>query len=101
MVVLLLCGQRLSADDLYRNRLDISFNDDAGQMRRRYQHIVFPAHHDASCDSEHRQWDGGHEVGAGCLLDAKRLPWRELQAQRESNPRRFRTLMQQEDVDPA
>jgi hypothetical protein len=35
------------------------------------------------------------------LLDAERLPWRELQAQRESNPRRFRTLMQQEDVDPA
>jgi hypothetical protein len=57
---LLLCGQRLSADDLYRNRLDISFNDDAGQMRRRYPHIVSPAHHDASCDGEHRQWDGGH-----------------------------------------
>jgi hypothetical protein len=98
---LLLVGQRLGADDLYRNRLDVSFNDDAGQTRRRYQHIVFPAHVDASCDGEHRQWDGGQEPGAGCLLDAERLNWRELQVQRESNPRRFRTLMQQEDVDPA
>jgi hypothetical protein len=95
---LLLVGQRLSADDLYRNRLDVTYADDGGQTRRRYQHIVFPAHHDVTCDGQHRQWDGASD---GCLLDDERLPWRELQAQRESNPRRFRTLMQQEDVDPA
>jgi len=95
---LLLVGQRLGPDDLYRNRLNVTYTDDAGQTRRRYHHIVFPAHHDLTCDGGHRQWDGGSD---GCLLDAERLPWRELQAQRESNPRRFRTLMQQEDVDPA
>jgi hypothetical protein len=49
-------------------------------------------------NGSHRQWDA---AGDGCLLDAERLSWTELQAERASNPRKFRLVYQQEDVDPA
>jgi len=94
----LLVGQRLGPDDLYRNRLEVSYVDDSGAPRRKYEHIVYPAHIEAACDGTHRQWDG---LSDGCLLDEHRLPWRELQAERQSNPRKFRMIFQQEDVDPA
>jgi hypothetical protein len=92
----LLVGQRLGPDDLYRNRLDVTSLDDDGEQRRKYAHIVWPAHDEATCDGTHRQ------VGdrGGCLLDAQRLPWAELQAQAQSSPRKFRVLYQQLDVDP-
>jgi hypothetical protein len=94
----LLVGQRLGPDDLYRNRLDVSFTDTDNIDKRKYQHIVYPAHDDQSCDGEHRQKD---DAGAGCLLDQVRLPWRELSAHLQANPRKYRMLYQQEDVDPA
>jgi hypothetical protein len=100
--VLLLVGQRIGPDDLYRNRLDVKYIDESGATHRKYSHIVYPAHDDERCDSAeggaHRQWDGAED---GCLLDDVRLPWRELQAEREANPRKYRLMMQQEDVDPA
>lgn len=95
---LLLVGQRLAPDDLYRNRLDVTYADDAGHPRRRYWQIRYPAHNEATCDGEHRAWDARRE---GCLLDPERLSWTELQAERASNPRKFRLVFQQEDVDPA
>jgi hypothetical protein len=93
----LLVGQRLGPDDLYRNRLDVKYTNPDGGTIRKYAHIVYPAHRDAICDGDHRQADGVD----GCLLDTERLPWRELEAERESNPRKFRLVYQQEDVDPA
>jgi hypothetical protein len=100
---LLLVGQRLGGDDLYRSRLDVNYIDDEGAPRRKYERIMYPAHNDATCSSGddwrgHVQWDGAEQ---GCLLDAERLPWAELQAERASNPRKFKIIMQQEDVDPA
>jgi hypothetical protein len=99
----LLVGQRLGPADLYRNRLDVKYEDEAGVIHRKYEHIVYPAHRDETCDADqdggsHRQWDGESD---GCLLDAVRLPWKELEANREANPRKFRLVYQQEDVDPA
>lgn len=100
---LLLVGQRLGPDDLYRSRLDVSYADDDGVARRKYTHVKYPAHHEATCDvalpnGSHRQWDARED---GCLLDAERLPWSELQAERSSNARKFRLVYQQENVDPA
>jgi len=96
--VLLLVGQRLGPDDLFRDRLDVSWVDASGDHRRKYTHIVYPAHRDESCDGEHRQWDGGQD---GCLLDSIRLPMSKLEMEQQSNPRKFRFLYQQEDIDPA
>jgi hypothetical protein len=100
---LLLVGQRLGPDDLYRSRLDVAYSDDAEVAHRKYANVRYPAHHEPTCEAEvpngsHRQWDAD---GDGCLLDAERLSWTELQAERASNPRKFRLVYQQEDVDPA
>jgi hypothetical protein len=99
---LALVGQRMGPADLYRDRLDMTYTDDDDVRHRKYQSVRFPAHHDDLCDANaggsHRQWDG---VADGCLLDALRLPWRELQAEQQANQRRYRLLYQQQDVDPA
>jgi hypothetical protein len=77
----------------------VKYTDEEGTTRRKYQQIVYPAHREALCNGvTHRQWNGR---GGGCLLDEVRLPWRELQAERQSNPRKYRLVFQQEDVDPA
>jgi hypothetical protein len=94
----LLVGQRLGPDDLYRNRLDVKYIDESGDECRKYAHIRYPAHHEPTCDGRHRQWD---LRGDGCLLDELRLPWRELETERQSDPRKFRMIFQQEDVDPS
>jgi hypothetical protein len=95
----LLVGQRLGPLDLHRKRLDKSFVDDDGNVHQKYFHIIYPAHNEATCDADaggtHRQWDAHLD---GCLLDAERLSWREIQKIRaEQN---FRTVYQQEDTDP-
>lgn len=90
-------GQRLSPLDLYRHNLNKKFERD-GEMIRKYDHIVYPAHHEATCDGDHRQWDP--KTGDGCLLDAQRLPWKGDLETRQSDPR-YRTVYQQEDADPA
>lgn len=98
--VMLLVGQRLGPDDLYRDRLDVQYLDEDGQEQRKYHHIVYPAHHEATCDGNHRQWDAKSN-GDGCLLDAIRLPWKELSVESQTQPRRFNMIYQQEDVDDA
>ena len=90
-----LIGQRIGPNDLFRDRLDKTFEDDDGEVRRKYVQIVFPAHNEATCDGEHRQWDTEHD---GCLLDEKRLSWREITKVRRSPV--YRTVYQQEDSDP-
>lgn len=93
-----LVGQRLGNLDLHKNRLDAVWIDEGGETRRKYEHIVYPAHFDDLCDGDHRQWDGTREHGHGCLLDEVRLPWRELvQRQSQSN---YQTVYQQKDADP-
>jgi len=93
-----LIGQRIGPNDLFRNRLNQTYEDESGETRHKYVHIVFPAHHEPTCDGDHRQWDA-EPMGDGCLLDERRLPWREiLKVQRTSV---FRTVYQQEDSDPA
>ena len=93
--VLVLVGQRLSALDLHAKRLQAVRKDGD----RLYKHIVYPAHHDALCDGNHRQWDGVYELGHGCLTDSYRLPLADWEA--VAGDRDYRTVFQQEDVDPS
>jgi hypothetical protein len=93
-----LVGQRFGPLDLFRNRLDQVWVDDDGKEHRKYHHIKYPAHFDEFCDGQHRQWDGIHAPGHGCLLDAHRLPWRDL-LQKMADPN-YKTVYQQEDTDP-
>lgn len=91
-----LIGQRLSPLDLHRNRLDAVELDDDGVPHKKYHHIVYPAHRDAECDGDHRQWDP--EEGTGCLTDAWRLSRRDWMSARAKE--NYRTVYQQEDADP-
>lgn len=76
--------QRISTLDQSEAALEAVWTDDAGESHKLYDHIVYPAHNDATCDNDHRQWDPSEDDG--CLLDAKRLPWRDiLKAQSKEN----------------
>jgi hypothetical protein len=78
---LVLVGQRLASEDLYGDVLARTWDpDDDGDAVPVYAHFAYPAHHEPTCDADsggnHRQWDLKAD---GCLLDARRLPWRKLQ----------------------
>jgi len=111
--VMVLQGQRLHANDLYRYCLDKrqqTYDDDgeiveAAGDTPTYRHIVYKAHHDEVCNGDHgknaKPYDPGDPLSGGCLLDPWRMPWRFLQAKRANNTDRFLVLYQQQDVDPA
>lgn len=90
----------LGRDDL---RL-LSGDDGIRGYRPKYHHIVYPAHFEDRCVNLHGTTDPPADPvngGPGCLLDPKRLPWRELLGHQAQNPTKFRVLYQQEDVDEA
>ena len=102
--LLLLQGQRMGADDLYRYTLDKRVIPDEdehvpeGGWPRKYHHIVFKAHYEDRCEGLHDKTSPYYPEG--CLLDPRRLSWRELR-QEMSNPRHnFAVIYQQEDSDP-
>ena len=90
--LLLLQGQRIQHDDLYRYCLDKKTLDE----QVKYRHIVFKAHDEDICT-------GSHELvepwPAGCLLDPHRMPWKHLETLKHNNPRSFQVMYQQEDGD--
>lgn len=91
--LLLVQGQRIQHDDLYRYCLDKKKLDETPK----YRHIVYPAHDESKCQQEH-----GPEAQPwpeGCLLDPWRLPWKELETVRHNNPRNFEVLYQQNEGD--
>jgi hypothetical protein len=87
--LLVLQGQRLGAWDLYRYCADkaggeeeAEDDDAAGRM---YHHMVWKGHYDDRC-----QGDATHRLTAppypeGCLLDPRRLTWREINHIRRSD----------------
>lgn len=91
--LLLLQGQRILADDLYRHALDKRRPDDTPK----YRHVVFKAHDDDLCKGEHG--DTAKPWPDGCLLDTHRLPWDFLQTIKHNNARAFQVMYQQEDGD--
>jgi hypothetical protein len=90
--LLLLQGQRIAHDDLYRYCLDKKTLDE----QRKYRHVVFKAHDEDLCTGSHtdiKPWPDG------CLLDPHRLPWKDLETIKHNNPRTFSVMYQQEDGD--
>lgn len=124
--LLILQGQRLHAEDLYRFCLDmqVTYDDldehlvDIGEevlpTESKYFHIVYKAHYEDRCQTglsgtgetvfiSHRRnakpYDP-HDPESGCLLDPVRLPMRELKAVMDQPLTNYRVVYQQEDVDP-
>jgi len=104
--LLILQGQRISSDDLYRYALDMSapyeddeVEDEALRQGKKYHHIIFKAHYEELCTENH-----GKEAKAypeGCLLSPGRLPWKKIQTLKENRGERFEVIYQQQDTDPS
>ena len=107
--VLLLVGQRLGSDDLYRFALDMTdvvLDEDgvevdvpADEQPRKYRHIIYRAHYEDLCDGKHPKGMGAWPNG--CLLDPHRLPWRDLVRVQRNGLDSYLVVYQQEDTDPA
>jgi hypothetical protein len=101
--LLILQGQRMSADDLYRHALDMKSGDteeiDEADTPPKYHHIIYRAHYEDRCTSDHTR--EALPYPEGCLLDPQRLPWRELKTLQTNRAERFLVLYQQEDLDPS
>ena len=109
-------GQRLRHNDLYRYCLDKrraadpdTEDEDAadGEFVPKYHHVVYRAHDDGRCRGLHKRTDPpqnpavpADDPRAGCLLDPRRIPWREVRTLMEEDPDTFRVVYQQEDLDP-
>lgn len=87
---LLLQGQRIGHDDLYRYALDMKNMDD----EPKYRHIIYRAHDEDLCSGNH---DDVKPWPEGCLLDPYRLPWKVLETVRRNSPRVFDVQYQQND----
>lgn len=89
--LLLLQGQRMWSDDLYRFCLDMKTIDD----EPKYQHIVYKAHDDERCTGEHpaglKAWPDS------CLLDPHRLPYKFIENVRKTSERVYAVQYQQTD----
>jgi len=90
--MILLQGQRIAHDDLYRYCLDKRTLDE----QHKYRHIVFKAHDEDLCTGDHSVVEAWPK---GCLLDPHRLPWRHLETLKHNNPRSFEVMYQQQDGD--
>ena len=89
--LLLLQGQRIAPDDLYKHCL----NKKTPDQTPKYAHVKFPAHDDAKCQGEHGK--DAQPWPQGCLLDPYRLPFDFLEGVKHPNPRAFEITYQQED----
>ena len=109
--LLVLQGQRMASDDIYRYALDKEavldedddFEDDTPDGLRldgkRYHHLVYKSHYDDRCDKQHKV--SSEPWPDGCLLYPRRLNWRKLSHIQQQTPDRFAILYQQEDAEPA
>lgn len=105
--LLVLQGQRLGGDDLYRHVLDkralpddIDDLDETSQSEwpPMYKHIVFKAHYQDKCKGKATHKRSSAPWPDGCLLVPTRISWADLQKERLNNPKVFETSYQQEDI---
>lgn len=90
---LVLQGQRISPQDLYRYALDKKKIDESPK----YRHVVYKAHYEDLCTGSHENLEPWPK---SCLLDPHRLPWTgHLETLHHNNPRGFALIYQQEDGD--
>lgn len=102
--LLVLNGQRMAGEDLYRYCLDQKAaigddDDEEADPPPKYQHVVYKAHYDELCTGSHPHTAPPYPKG--CLLDPKRLRWRDINQLRQNKRAMFEVLYQQEDTDPA
>jgi hypothetical protein len=90
-----LVGQRLGPEDLYGHNLRKKNELGTGP---KYHHIKHRAHYEDRCKGEHAL--EAPYYPQGCLLDPRRVPWKELAAEMENDEMAFQIIYQQEDVDP-
>lgn len=115
-------GQRLRHNDLYRYNLDklrardeeaLEELDDEDVTEEdfvaKYHHIIYKAHDEGVCQGLHKRadpaWLPGHrrteDEPGGCLLEPRRVPWRDLKTLMETHPDVYQVVYQQEDLDPS
>lgn len=112
--LLVLQGQRLRSDDIYRHCLDKTLATDEIDMReddqatRMYHHIVYKAHYDEVCRATENPsvhstdavpYNPDDPKAGGCQLDPKRVTTRKRRAAIQQG--NYQTVYQQEDADPA
>jgi hypothetical protein len=109
--MLALIGQRLAPDDLYRFALDMTqpieedevldtlTDEEIAKLRhdKKYKHLKYKAHYEEHCDVENHK-RGSEAYPKGCLLDPRRLPWREISNLMSNRGERFSVVYQQEDI---
>ena len=111
-----LVGQRLAADDLYRYALDMNqpdlededdydvavaeeaLDESGDRSNKKYKHVKFKAHYEELCQGKETHKKGAPAYPDGCLLDPRRLPWRDLAAVQANRHKNFRVVYQQEDI---
>lgn len=119
--LLLLQGQRLGAEDLYRFCLDMKsgyteldehlfeLGEEELPTENKYFHIKYKAHYEEHCQAEehpemHRMKAPAYlpedPDSGGCLLEPARLPWRELKSIMEQPLTNFEVVYQQGDTTP-
>jgi hypothetical protein len=104
--LLLLQGQRLGPFDLYKycrdkylsDEDDEDFEPEANERRPLYHHIVFKAHYPERCQGQHKETAPAYPEG--CLLDPRRLTWKEIATTKHNNPTTYSVVFQQEDTSP-
>ncbi len=106
--LLILQGQRFSSDDLYRYCLDKEVGEDVdfetGELidrSNKYHSILYRAHYEEKCQGPVTHGPEAKSFPDGCLLDTRRLPWREISSIMANRADRFEVVYQQKDSDPA
>lgn len=113
--LLILQGQRMGANDLYRYCLDVevaeiedgddedtegvSLREDEG-VQRKYHQIIYKAHYDELCKGKETHKWSAPAYPDGCLLSPRRITWREISGMMKNRPDTFAQVYQQEDVSP-
>ena len=112
--LLILQGQRMGANDLYRYALDmevvqlenedpddtegISLRDAEDGTPRKYHHIIYKAHYEENCKGTATHKRDAEPYPVGCLLSPRRVSWREVSGIQKNRPDTFAQVYQQEDV---
>lgn len=105
--LLVLQGQRMGPDDLYRFALDMTdivLDDDGNEVEleepiRKYKHIIYKSHYEELCTGSHPK--GTPAWPDGCLLDPYRLSWQDLRrVMNGGTGESFNVQYQQSDQDP-
>lgn len=115
--LLILQGQRMGANDLYRYALDVEvaeLEDDAEDdnegialresedgTARKYHHIIYKAHYEELCKGKETHKLSAEPYPKGCLLSPRRISWREISGMMKNRPDTFAQVYQQEDVSPS